>query len=102
MDLEVKIACITWDVYVILNVSFFRMIASDTLGIVNVWDRRMNVFPCIELTTVSPSTINSIQISVDNQVSNSKVDKGSLCFLLICNRNRDSHLCGFWSYVGEP
>ncbi|XP_021894152.1 uncharacterized protein LOC110811857 isoform X2 [Carica papaya] len=45
-----------------------RMIASDTLGIVNVWDRRMNVFPCIELTTVSPSTINSIQISVDNQI----------------------------------
>ncbi|XP_060973081.1 uncharacterized protein LOC133038788 isoform X1 [Cannabis sativa] len=45
-----------------------RLFASDTHGVVNVWDRRLGVFPCLELTTNSRSTINSIQLNLENQI----------------------------------
>ncbi|KAB5572920.1 hypothetical protein DKX38_000114 [Salix brachista] len=45
-----------------------RLIASDTNGGVNVWDRRMSALPCLELTSNSRSTINSIKLSVENQI----------------------------------
>ncbi|KDP20191.1 hypothetical protein JCGZ_07911 [Jatropha curcas] len=45
-----------------------RLIASDTHGVVNIWDRRMGVLPCLELTTNSRSTINSIQMNAENQM----------------------------------
>jgi hypothetical protein len=46
-----------------------RLIASDTNGGVNVWDRRMSALPCLELTSNSRSTLNSIKLNVENQVS---------------------------------
>ncbi|XP_057988818.1 uncharacterized protein LOC110641957 isoform X4 [Hevea brasiliensis] len=45
-----------------------RLIASDTNGAVNLWDRRAGVLPSIELTTNCRSTINSIQLNVENQM----------------------------------
>ncbi|KAJ0084775.1 hypothetical protein Patl1_29619 [Pistacia atlantica] len=44
-----------------------RLIASDTHGVLNIWDRRMSDLPCLELTTNSRSTLNSIQLHADNQ-----------------------------------
>lgn len=48
----------------------FRILASDTHGAINVWDRRKSTFPCLELTTDSRGTLNSIQLNVENQVCN--------------------------------
>ncbi|KAF8398446.1 hypothetical protein HHK36_017373 [Tetracentron sinense] len=44
------------------------LLASDTYGVINVWDRRTSNLPCLELTTNSRSTLNSIQLNVDNQI----------------------------------
>ncbi|OMO75027.1 hypothetical protein COLO4_26371 [Corchorus olitorius] len=44
-----------------------RLIASDTNGVVNIWDRRKSVLPCLELITGSRSTLNTIQPNVENQ-----------------------------------
>ncbi|KAK8598094.1 hypothetical protein V6N13_095485 [Hibiscus sabdariffa] len=44
-----------------------RLIASDTHGVVNIWDRRKSPLPCLELVTGSRSTLNTIQPHVDNQ-----------------------------------
>lgn len=51
-------------------VHFDRLLASDTHGILNIWDRRMSDLPCLELTTNSRCTLNSIQLHSDNQVNN--------------------------------
>ncbi len=48
---------------------FDRLLASDTSGVISVWDRRMSTLPCLELTTNSQSTLNSIELNVENQVS---------------------------------
>ncbi|KAK8707345.1 hypothetical protein V6N13_058406 [Hibiscus sabdariffa] len=45
-----------------------RLIASDTHGVVNLWDRRKSPLPCLELITGSRSTLNTIQPHVDNQI----------------------------------
>ncbi|GMN26467.1 hypothetical protein TIFTF001_001308 [Ficus carica] len=45
-----------------------RLFASDTHGLVNVWDRRMGSLPCLELTTNSRSSLNTIQLNVENQI----------------------------------
>ncbi|KAJ4724189.1 Transducin/WD40 repeat-like superfamily protein [Melia azedarach] len=45
-----------------------RLIASDTHGGLNVWDRRMSDLPCLELSTDSHNTLNSIQIHAENQI----------------------------------
>ncbi|XP_050276300.1 uncharacterized protein LOC126718234 [Quercus robur] len=45
-----------------------RLLASDTSGVISVWDRRMSILPCLELTTNSHSTINSIELNVESQV----------------------------------
>ncbi|EXB48390.1 hypothetical protein L484_007968 [Morus notabilis] len=45
-----------------------RLFASDTHGVVNVWDRRMSSLPCLELTTNSRIALNSIQLNVENQI----------------------------------
>ncbi|KAF7119461.1 hypothetical protein RHSIM_Rhsim13G0224700 [Rhododendron simsii] len=45
-----------------------RVLASDTYGMVNAWDRRMSDLPCLELTTHSSSKLNSIQLVEENQV----------------------------------
>lgn len=47
----------------------FRLLASDTNGVINVWDRRVSDLPCLELTTNSPDSLNSIKLSGDNEVS---------------------------------
>ncbi|XP_022753554.1 uncharacterized protein LOC111301830 isoform X2 [Durio zibethinus] len=44
-----------------------RVIASDTHGVVNIWDRRKSPLPCLELITGSHNTLNSIQPHVENQ-----------------------------------
>ncbi|KAE8009168.1 hypothetical protein FH972_005620 [Carpinus fangiana] len=45
-----------------------RLLASDTYGVVSVWDRRTSTLPCLELTTNSHSTLNSIEMNVENQI----------------------------------
>ncbi|KAK7262552.1 hypothetical protein RJT34_30126 [Clitoria ternatea] len=45
-----------------------RILASDTHGAINVWDRRVNALPCLELASTSCGTLNSIQLHVDNQI----------------------------------
>ncbi|XWS52478.1 hypothetical protein CRYUN_Cryun11dG0074000 [Craigia yunnanensis] len=44
-----------------------RLIASDTHGVVNIWDRRKGPLPCLELISGSHNTLNSIQPYVENQ-----------------------------------
>ncbi|MBA0800494.1 hypothetical protein Gohar_010922 [Gossypium harknessii] len=44
-----------------------RLIASDTHGVVNIWDKRKSPLPSLELITGSRSTLNTIQLHVDNQ-----------------------------------
>lgn len=58
--------------YAFLNllVNFNRILASDTHGAINVWDRRVNTLPCLELASASCGTLNSIQLNADNQVRN--------------------------------
>ncbi|GAV84481.1 hypothetical protein CFOL_v3_27925 [Cephalotus follicularis] len=45
-----------------------RIIASDTHGVLNVWDRRMSVLPYLELATESRSVLNSVTLNVENQI----------------------------------
>ncbi|XP_048324059.2 uncharacterized protein LOC107412617 [Ziziphus jujuba] len=45
-----------------------RLLASDTSGDINVWDRRMSALPYLELTTPSYCTLNSIESNVENQI----------------------------------
>ncbi|KAI4334538.1 hypothetical protein L6164_019219 [Bauhinia variegata] len=45
-----------------------RILASDTHGVVNVWDRRSNALPCLELTSGIRGTLNSIQVNAENQL----------------------------------
>ncbi|KAH9741085.1 transducin/WD40 repeat-like superfamily protein [Citrus sinensis] len=45
-----------------------RLIASDTHGVVNIWDRRVGVLPSLELSTGSHGTLNSIQLHAENQI----------------------------------
>ncbi|KAK7830124.1 hypothetical protein CFP56_028555 [Quercus suber] len=52
-----------------------RLLASDTSGVISVWDRRMSILPCLELTTNSHSTVNSIELNVENQAQSHIVSK---------------------------
>ncbi|KAK2382157.1 Transducin/WD40 repeat superfamily protein [Trifolium repens] len=45
-----------------------RIFASDTHGTINVWDRRAKTLPCLELTSASFGTLNSIQLDAENQI----------------------------------
>ncbi|ESW03979.1 hypothetical protein PHAVU_011G057100 [Phaseolus vulgaris] len=45
-----------------------RILACDTDGAINVWDRRVNSLPCLELRSASCGTLNSIQLNADNQI----------------------------------
>uniref|UniRef100_A0A9I9D956 Transducin/WD40 repeat-like superfamily protein n=1 Tax=Cucumis melo TaxID=3656 RepID=A0A9I9D956_CUCME len=45
-----------------------RLLASDTCGVVNMWDRRTGILPCLELTSNSCCTLNRIQLNVENQI----------------------------------
>ncbi|KAK6925677.1 hypothetical protein RJ641_007396 [Dillenia turbinata] len=45
-----------------------RILASDVYGAINIWDRRMSGLPCLELSTDSYSILNSIELSVENQL----------------------------------
>ncbi|KAL6502976.1 hypothetical protein OROHE_024144 [Orobanche hederae] len=45
-----------------------KLLASDTNGVINVWDRRVSDLPCLELTTNSAGSLNSIKISGDNEI----------------------------------
>lgn len=48
--------------------NFTRIFASDTHGVINVWDRRVKALPCLELTSSSSGTLNSIQLNAENEV----------------------------------
>lgn len=45
-----------------------RLFASDMCGVIHLWDRRASDFPCLELTTNSRTTLNSIQLNEENQI----------------------------------
>ncbi|KAG2671259.1 hypothetical protein I3760_14G125300 [Carya illinoinensis] len=45
-----------------------RLLASDTYGVISVWDRRMGTLPCLELTTNSHSALNSVELNAENQI----------------------------------
>ncbi|KAK6138359.1 hypothetical protein DH2020_027943 [Rehmannia glutinosa] len=45
-----------------------RLLASDTNGVINVWDRRVSDLPCLELTSNSTGSLNSIKLSGDNEI----------------------------------
>ncbi|KAK6937091.1 hypothetical protein RJ641_034121, partial [Dillenia turbinata] len=45
-----------------------RILASDVYSAINVWDRRTSDLPCLELSTDLQSILNSIELSVDNQL----------------------------------
>ncbi|KAM7497244.1 hypothetical protein LguiA_021658 [Lonicera macranthoides] len=45
-----------------------RVLASDTQGVINVWDRRISDLPCLELSTNSNCALNSIQLNAENQI----------------------------------
>ncbi|KAF7824080.1 uncharacterized protein G2W53_022224 [Senna tora] len=45
-----------------------RILAADTHGIINVWDRRVKALPCLELSSSSFGTLNSIQLNAENQI----------------------------------
>ncbi|KAL3850090.1 hypothetical protein ACJIZ3_011972 [Penstemon smallii] len=45
-----------------------RLLASDSNGVINVWDRRASDLPCLELSTNSTSSLNSIKLSADNEI----------------------------------
>ncbi|XP_073063653.1 uncharacterized protein [Primulina eburnea] len=45
-----------------------RLLASDANGSINVWDRRASDLPCLELSTNSSGTLNSIKLSGDNEI----------------------------------
>lgn len=66
-------------------VIFNRLLASDTYGVISVWDRRMGALPCLELTTNSHSALNSIELSVENQVG----DHYALCCSLLSYYEED-------------
>ncbi|GER41118.1 transducin/WD40 repeat-like superfamily protein [Striga asiatica] len=44
-----------------------RLLASDTNGVINVWDRRVSDLPCLELRSSSIGSLNSIKLSGDNE-----------------------------------
>ncbi|KAI9086326.1 hypothetical protein K1719_031780 [Acacia pycnantha] len=54
------------DVALMLNDS--KMLASDTHGGINVWDRRVKTLPCLELASSSSGMLNSIQVNAENQI----------------------------------
>ncbi|GAB4835176.1 hypothetical protein Ancab_000086 [Ancistrocladus abbreviatus] len=45
-----------------------RVIASDTCGSINIWDRRTSDLPTLELTTNSYIGLNSLQLNIENQI----------------------------------
>ncbi|GFP80016.1 hypothetical protein PHJA_000145000 [Phtheirospermum japonicum] len=45
-----------------------RLLASDSNGVINVWDRRVSDLPCLELSTNSTGLLNSIKLSGDNEI----------------------------------
>ncbi|XP_061361390.1 uncharacterized protein LOC133305240 isoform X1 [Gastrolobium bilobum] len=48
-----------------------RILASDTNGAINVWDRRVKALPCLELTSnscTSSGALNSIELNAENQI----------------------------------
>ncbi|KAI5390590.1 uncharacterized protein LOC127108374 isoform X2 [Lathyrus oleraceus] len=59
-----------------------RIFASDTHGTVNVWDRRAKNLPCLELTSASFGTLNSIQLDAENQICHPPVTSVKLATLL--------------------
>lgn len=66
-------------------VIFNRLLASDTYGVISVWDRRMGTLPCLELTTNSHSALNSVELNAENQVG----DRHDLCRSLLSYYKED-------------
>ncbi|KAB1211930.1 hypothetical protein CJ030_MR1G005701 [Morella rubra] len=45
-----------------------RLFASDTCGVINVWDTRNSYLPCLALTTNPCTILNSIEFDAENQL----------------------------------
>ncbi|EPS64815.1 hypothetical protein M569_09965, partial [Genlisea aurea] len=65
------------------DIAFFynnnsRLLASDTDGAINMWDRRVSHFPCFELTANSPGSLNSVTISRDNEIVYGANQRGAI------------------------
>ncbi|GAB2276983.1 hypothetical protein Dimus_011692 [Dionaea muscipula] len=45
-----------------------RVVASDTCGSINIWDRRIGDLPSLELTTNSHGPLNSLELDFENQI----------------------------------
>ncbi|KAF5748774.1 hypothetical protein HS088_TW04G00732 [Tripterygium wilfordii] len=56
------------EVWITYPLNQLKLIASDTNGVLHVWDKRTSSLPCLELTTNSYGIVNSIQLNVDSQV----------------------------------
>ncbi|KAL3620425.1 hypothetical protein CASFOL_035337 [Castilleja foliolosa] len=48
--------------------SITKLLASDSNGVINVWDRRASDLPCLEFSTNSTGSLNSIKLSSDNEI----------------------------------
>ncbi|XP_061361391.1 uncharacterized protein LOC133305240 isoform X2 [Gastrolobium bilobum] len=62
-----------------------RILASDTNGAINVWDRRVKALPCLELTSnscTSSGALNSIELNAENQVVHPPVTSLKLATML--------------------
>ncbi|XP_047965682.1 uncharacterized protein LOC125210142 isoform X2 [Salvia hispanica] len=55
-----------------------RLLASDSSGVINIWDRRVSDRPCLELTTNSTGLLNSIKLSRDNEIVFGASKQGSI------------------------
>ncbi|KAG9444913.1 hypothetical protein H6P81_016253 [Aristolochia fimbriata] len=44
----------------------FRLFASGLNGVIYAWDRRLSHYPYVQLTSNSHSSLNSIQLNIEN------------------------------------
>lgn len=63
----------------------FRVLASDTDGVIHIWDRRTSTLPYLELTANFRGSLNSIQLNVEDQV-------------IIQNLSVLQYLYNFWEF----
>ncbi|MQL94142.1 hypothetical protein Taro_026796 [Colocasia esculenta] len=45
-----------------------ELLASDSEGLIHIWDRRLGSLPHLELTTNTRSQLNSIQLDIEERV----------------------------------
>ncbi|XP_020526364.1 uncharacterized protein LOC18439884 isoform X3 [Amborella trichopoda] len=56
-----------------------RVLASGMDGVLYIWDRRMNNFPCLEISIPNPGKqLNSLELSMDEQIVYGACDGGNI------------------------